>query len=174
MLKKKGANLLVTGGCGFLGSHLVELLCREGGGRVTVVDNESTGHRANLATGDHRRRTAGARPDLRRGRRARRRSDRPQRRAAGEVYNVGSGTSHTTLKLGRMVAKAMGLEPEFVFTGQVRPGDPQRWQANIERLEEAEPTNPERFETTRQRVGGRLSGLPDRRSSVCSEAADSV
>lgn len=39
---------LVTGGCGFIGSHLVEALVREGH-RVRVLDNLSTGRLENLA-----------------------------------------------------------------------------------------------------------------------------
>jgi len=38
---------LVTGGCGFIGSHLVELLCSEGHD-VRVIDNLSTGRIENL------------------------------------------------------------------------------------------------------------------------------
>ena len=38
---------LVTGGAGFIGSHLAELLLRQGH-RVTVLDNLSTGRRENL------------------------------------------------------------------------------------------------------------------------------
>ena len=38
---------LVTGGCGFIGSHLVDLLL-EAGCDVTVLDNMSTGRRSNL------------------------------------------------------------------------------------------------------------------------------
>jgi UDP-N-acetylglucosamine/UDP-N-acetyl-alpha-D-glucosaminouronate 4-epimerase len=42
------ANCLVTGGAGFIGSHLAERLLRDGH-RVRVVDNLSTGHERNLA-----------------------------------------------------------------------------------------------------------------------------
>jgi UDP-glucose 4-epimerase len=38
---------LVTGGAGFIGSHLVESLVQEGC-QVSVIDNLSTGHRSNL------------------------------------------------------------------------------------------------------------------------------
>jgi nucleoside-diphosphate-sugar epimerase len=43
------AQYLVTGGAGFIGSHLVEELVRRGA-RVRVVDNLVTGYRENLAT----------------------------------------------------------------------------------------------------------------------------
>ena len=39
---------LVTGGCGFIGSHLVESLLNQGQ-EVIVLDNFSTGRRVNLA-----------------------------------------------------------------------------------------------------------------------------
>jgi UDP-glucose 4-epimerase len=44
-----GVHLLVTGGGGFIGSHLVERLVRDGH-RVRVLDNFTTGHRRNLAS----------------------------------------------------------------------------------------------------------------------------
>ncbi len=43
------ARVLVTGGAGFIGSHLAERLCREGH-RVRVLDNLATGRRENLAS----------------------------------------------------------------------------------------------------------------------------
>jgi UDP-glucose 4-epimerase len=43
----EGRQVLVTGGAGFIGSHLVEELVRRRA-RVTVVDNLSTGHESNL------------------------------------------------------------------------------------------------------------------------------
>lgn len=41
--------VLVTGGGGFIGSHLVDALLADGGYRVRVLDNFSTGRRENLA-----------------------------------------------------------------------------------------------------------------------------
>ena len=50
-------NALVTGGAGFIGSHLTELLLASGC-RVTIVDDESTGSFQNLAAAsDHERLT---------------------------------------------------------------------------------------------------------------------
>ena len=44
------ARFLVTGGCGFIGSHLVDRLLAEGA-QVVVLDDLSTGRRENLAPG---------------------------------------------------------------------------------------------------------------------------
>ena len=43
-------NILISGGCGFIGSHLVDrLLKRRDIGRLVVVDNLWTGLRSNLS-----------------------------------------------------------------------------------------------------------------------------
>jgi nucleoside-diphosphate-sugar epimerase len=47
MVASKGERVLVTGGAGFIGSHLVELLVQKGY-QVRVLDNFSTGKRENL------------------------------------------------------------------------------------------------------------------------------
>ena len=44
---QKISHALVTGGAGFIGSHLVDALVA-GGSRVTILDNLSTGHRSNI------------------------------------------------------------------------------------------------------------------------------
>ncbi|HEX2114843.1 MAG TPA: NAD-dependent epimerase/dehydratase family protein, partial [Alphaproteobacteria bacterium] len=44
------ANWLVTGGCGFIGSHLVEALVARGD-RVRILDDLSTGHRQHAVAG---------------------------------------------------------------------------------------------------------------------------
>jgi UDP-N-acetylglucosamine/UDP-N-acetylgalactosamine 4-epimerase len=42
------SSFLVTGGGGFIGSHIVEYLLKKGAGKVKVLDNFSTGSRENL------------------------------------------------------------------------------------------------------------------------------
>ncbi len=48
------SKILVTGGAGFIGSHIVDRLLREGF-EITVVDNLSTGRRENIAHHQNRR-----------------------------------------------------------------------------------------------------------------------
>ncbi len=44
----KGKHVVVTGGAGFIGSHLVDLLIAEGVGKLTVIDNFFLGKSSNL------------------------------------------------------------------------------------------------------------------------------
>ena len=44
-----GRHFLVTGGAGFIGSHIVEYLLANGAGKVRVLDNLATGSRNNVA-----------------------------------------------------------------------------------------------------------------------------
>src|SRR5579884_142058 len=44
----KGKHVVVTGGAGFIGSHLVDLLIAEGVGKLTINDNFFLGKASNL------------------------------------------------------------------------------------------------------------------------------
>lgn len=44
----KGSNILVTGGAGFIGSHLADRLLDEGAKKVVIVDNLFVGHKSNI------------------------------------------------------------------------------------------------------------------------------
>ena len=48
MLKLKGKNILVTGGAGFIGSHLVDRLIQENPEKIVIVDNLFLGREENL------------------------------------------------------------------------------------------------------------------------------
>lgn len=45
-----GKNILVTGGAGFIGSHLVDCLIDRGCARVVIIDDLSTGEEQNLSS----------------------------------------------------------------------------------------------------------------------------
>ncbi len=49
-----GASVVVVGGAGFIGSHLVDRIIDEAPGRLTVVDNLFLGRAENLAAAQHR------------------------------------------------------------------------------------------------------------------------
>jgi UDP-glucose 4-epimerase len=53
----------------------------------------------------------------------------------GEVYNLASGVSYSTRDLAEIIFKIIGLEPNYYFSGSIRPGDPDVWIANIDRIQ---------------------------------------
>ena len=48
MAHLKGKRVLITGGAGFVGSHIVDLLSNEGCAEIVVVDNMMRGRTENL------------------------------------------------------------------------------------------------------------------------------
>ena len=52
----------------------------------------------------------------------------------GEVYNVASGRSYSTVEVAQTITHAMKVNPEISFSGRGRAGDPDRWLANVEKI----------------------------------------
>lgn len=53
----------------------------------------------------------------------------------GEVYNVGAGRGCTIRELAEHLCQLMDAQPKLVFSGTVRPGDPEKLVVAINRLE---------------------------------------
>lgn len=54
--------------------------------------------------------------------------------AKGEVYNTASGKSTSIQELVDLWCHLTGLNPEIVYLGKIRPGEPERWQVDISHL----------------------------------------
>jgi UDP-glucose 4-epimerase len=54
---------------------------------------------------------------------------------AGETYNVATGQTHTIRELAEEVCTLCGLAPQITCTGQVRPGDAEKWYVDISALQ---------------------------------------
>jgi UDP-glucose 4-epimerase len=52
----------------------------------------------------------------------------------GEVYNVAADEPVAIRDLARMICERMGASPRFTYSGDVRPGEVQRWTADGSRL----------------------------------------
>jgi len=65
----------------------------------------------------------------------------------GEVYNVASGTTRTIAELVEACCHVCGLTPTIAYTGQIRPGDAERWEVDISRLKQLGFTPRAEFKT---------------------------
>ncbi len=52
----------------------------------------------------------------------------------GETYNVASGRSHSIAELVETMCRLLNWSPSIEYSGQGRPGEPDIWEASIERL----------------------------------------
>ncbi len=52
----------------------------------------------------------------------------------GEVYNVAAGTGLSTRQIAETVTRVMGACPRFRYTGNIRPGDAEKWVACVDRI----------------------------------------
>lgn len=64
----------------------------------------------------------------------------------GETYNVASGQERSILNVVETICGLLDIHPRYSFTGAVRPGEPERWAVNIERLQQLGFTSTVRFE----------------------------
>ncbi|HWS94552.1 MAG TPA: GDP-mannose 4,6-dehydratase, partial [Mycobacterium sp.] len=110
-------SVLVTGGAGFIGSYLVELLT-EASAQVTVFDTLTSGARENLASVAN---------DV-------------------TLNNVGAGREYTSETLAKSLCKLTGLTPAFDYSGANRPGDPEKLVVDITRLQSIGYTPQTEFE----------------------------
>jgi UDP-glucose 4-epimerase len=54
----------------------------------------------------------------------------------GAVYNVGTGADCTIHHMAETLCQILGAQPRFVYSGSVRPGDPEKLSVDISRLVE--------------------------------------
>jgi len=52
----------------------------------------------------------------------------------GETYNVATGKSHSILHLAETITNMVGVNPEFILTGDLRAGEPINWKFDIQKL----------------------------------------
>jgi UDP-glucose 4-epimerase len=53
----------------------------------------------------------------------------------GEAYNLATGRETTIRELANLIISCLGYQLSPVFDGSISPGDPLRWQANIDKIE---------------------------------------
>jgi UDP-glucose 4-epimerase len=52
----------------------------------------------------------------------------------GEVYNVASGQGYSTREIALTLCNVMGVRPKFNYTGSIKPGEPDKWIACIDKI----------------------------------------
>jgi UDP-glucose 4-epimerase len=52
----------------------------------------------------------------------------------GEIYNLASGRECSIRELVDTLCNILGVEPKRIYSGSIRPGDPEKWTVDITRL----------------------------------------
>jgi len=52
----------------------------------------------------------------------------------GEAYNIATGKSYSIKELVKIICKVYRLKPEFKYSGTNRPGDTEKWEADISKI----------------------------------------
>jgi UDP-glucose 4-epimerase len=52
----------------------------------------------------------------------------------GTTYNVGTGVETSIERLAMLLVESLGWPAEIAFSGLSRPGDPDRWRADVSRM----------------------------------------
>ncbi|MDI6807909.1 MAG: GDP-mannose 4,6-dehydratase [Candidatus Eisenbacteria bacterium] len=52
----------------------------------------------------------------------------------GETYNVASGRECSIRELAEIICGILRAQPRFIYSGSIRPGDPEKWKVNLDRL----------------------------------------
>jgi nucleoside-diphosphate-sugar epimerase len=52
----------------------------------------------------------------------------------GDVYNMATGKSSSIAEVAKVVCKVCKAKPKFLFSGQNRPGDAEKWEVDNRKL----------------------------------------
>jgi dTDP-glucose 4,6-dehydratase/UDP-glucose 4-epimerase len=52
----------------------------------------------------------------------------------GQSYNIASGKSYSIAEIASVICKEMHIVPQLHFSGESRPGEPEKWIADVSKI----------------------------------------